>query len=647
MLLLLTGLLAAAALLPLWLESRRDRAPALLTGCAALFVVAICFAASGHPPAAVPPPDRPQQEPHGDYIGSAACRACHADEHASWHGSFHRTMTQVATRTALIPQFDRLELDWFGERIELAWRSSGELWVELPDPSQPGRRLLRPVVQLTGSHHFQVLWYSTGQQRELGMVPLVWRIDVARWMPIGAAFLLPPEFQQPLPHGTWNRNCHMCHATAVEPRLDTGRVQTRAAEFGIGCEACHGPGGPHAAANRSPLRRYALHLGGAADDTIVDPKDLDPQRSSQVCGQCHAVSIERLANFDRWREQGLAYRPGQDLHQSRLVLDPDQADAPELRGRLREDPDFFDHTFWRDGTVRVSGREYNGLLRSPCHVRGSGQRTMTCLSCHDLHRRDDRIPLEQWRDDQLAAGMAHNTACTQCHPELATPDGLVAHTHHAAGSVGSACYNCHMSHTSYGLLKAVRSHTIESPSVQTELATGRPNACNQCHLDRTLAWTNAHLRDKWGIEPAALDADQTAVAASVRWLLSGDAGQRALAAWSLGWEPARTASGTDWMAPYLGQLLADPYYAVRFLAWRSLRSLPAGAPDGYDFLGDRERANQAVGAVQAAWEAGWRQGAATGERSRPELMLQPAGLDWGGFRRLLARRDDRKIFLAE
>ena len=46
-----------------------------------------------------------------------------------------------------------------------------------------------------------------------------------------------------------------------------------------------------------------------------------------------------------------------------------------------------------------------------------------------------------------------------------------------------------MPFTTYGLLKTIRSHQISNPSVQATLETGRPNACNLCHLDKTLEWT--------------------------------------------------------------------------------------------------------------------------------------------------------------
>jgi hypothetical protein len=36
---------------------------------------------------------------------------------------------------------------------------------------------------------------------------------------------------------------------------------------------------------------------------------------------------------------------------------------------------------------------------------------------------------------------------------------VTAHTHHASNSSGNECYNCHMPHTTYGVLSAIRSTT--------------------------------------------------------------------------------------------------------------------------------------------------------------------------------------------
>ena len=145
-----------------------------------------------------------------------------------------------------------------------------------------------------------------------------------------------------------------------------------------------------------------------------------------------------------------------------------------------------------------------------------------------------------------------------------------------------------MPHTTLGLMKAMRSHTIDSPSAATTVETGRPNACNLCHLDKPLAWTAKHLEQWYNIPAPKLSEQEKEVASSIRWILKGDAGQRAIAGWHFGWEPARQASGTQWMAPYLAELLTDTYDVVRFIGYHSLKELPGFSDFSYDFVGSEE-----------------------------------------------------------
>ena len=74
------------------------------------------------------------------------------------------------------------------------------------------------------------------------------------------------------------------------------------------------------------------------------------------------------------------------------------------------------------------------------------------------------------------------------------------------------------------------------------------------------------------------------IAESLEGLLSGNAVERATYAWHYGWKPAQQASQTHWMAPFLAELLNDPYSAVRFIAGRSLESLPGFEKLGYDYV---------------------------------------------------------------
>ena len=640
MLLFLSMLLLACAAYPLWCSSDGVTAKAASVAFFVLVGAGLSLCSMWEGPALEASSNRAIEVPEAGYVGSKSCRSCHPGEHASWHGSFHRTMTQVASRDAFVADFDRLELDWFGKEVLLEWRGD-RLWTVFDRAGKRPARVERPVEQLTGSHHLQVLWYSTGEGRELGPVPMCFKIEERIWLPLTSVFVLPPEFRDPPDPGAWNNSCTMCHTTDARPRVDIGRTDTEVSEFGISCEACHGPGEAHVAANHNPVRRLTQRALGM-DDTITNPATLQPVRSSQVCGHCHSVSILKEQHFDSWRDHGSPFKPGDDLQRSHLVIGVEDREAPELRRELRKNPNFFRSSFWPDGQVRLSGREFSGLRQSPCYTHGDEAKQIDCTSCHSMHVEGGKSS-EAWRDDQLHDGMRGNLGCTQCHEEMSTPEGLQAHTHHAPGSSGSSCYNCHMGHTSVGLMKASRSHEITSPDVGVEVATGRPNACNQCHLDRTLQWTAERLEADWQVAPPSLNAEQREVAASVRWLLSGDAGQRMLAAWSYGWGPAQEASGDDWMAPYLGRLLDDPYYVVRFNAQRSLRSLSGygGVLVNYNFVADAAEQARFVGDVTKLWTSRYSGG------MRPAVLMAARGLSRARFDQLYARRDDRPVYIAE
>ena len=83
--------------------------------------------------------------------------------------------------------------------------------------------------------------------------------------------------------------------------------------------------------------------------------------------------------------------------------------------------------------------------------------------------------------------------------------------------------------------------------------------------------------------------------------LAGDAGQHALIAWHMGWEPARETSGDQWLALYLAQLMTDEYPAVRFMAHRSLTQIGGYADMGYHSeMSDAER-QRVANAIASRW----------------------------------------------
>ncbi len=575
------------------------------------------------------------------YVGSAACQKCHEDQFASWHRTYHRTMTQFATPATVQANFKDQTLTNNGIRFGLSQHGE-ELRVRMERLAAPATSDAAPaaletrVSLVTGSHHMQVFWVPGGDgNTQLGF-PFTWLIPEARWVPRNATFIRPPGFQHQ--SEIWNVTCSRCHSTGIEPRVDTARhlMDSRAAELGISCEACHGPGERHVLARRTAPRDSAKPDGATLRQEIIHPERLDGKHASEVCGFCH--SMKWIDRTEPWRANGFRFRPGDELTATTPLIQPANAHTvPGLKEYLAKNPDVLADFFWSDGMGRVSGREYNGIAQSPCFQGGK----FSCLSCHSLHASEPA--------DLLARDRGDHRACTQCHEQFREPTARQRHTHHLADSTGSDCYNCHLPHTTYGVLSAIRSHQVSSPRVAEHLATGRPNACNLCHLDKPLAWTADHLT-KWYRQPLPeLNETRRTVAEAVRLAFAGDAGQRALIAWHLGWEPARKTAGEQWIPPILGALLDDPYAAVRCVAGRSLQPMPGMIPPGYDFVLEPGERPPAWALVWTAWQQALAAAGPDARRLPAEVLVQPGPeppTD-GLLGELLRARDHRPMRLRE
>ena len=217
----------------------------------------------------------------------------------------------------------------------------------------------------------------------------------------------------------------------------------------------------------------------------------------------------------------------------------------------------FASRFWPDGSPRLTAYEYQGLTRSKCFTAGKPGARITCISCHSMHGGDPR--------GQLTEKMKTNAACTQCHEQFTQPAQLIAHTKHSIESSGSLCYNCHMPKIVYGIMAAHRTHDITNPQPEETVRSGKPNACNQCHLDWSANKALATTQRLWPktaptSEPTDARFDEPE---GQRALFSGDAVMRALAA-------AAMTPATDATTPLLLEAMQDTYPIVRYFAANAL-----------------------------------------------------------------------------
>ncbi len=601
-------------------------------------------------------------------VTSETCAKCHPDHYESWRRTYHRTMTRETTPENVKGDFNHAVHEYQGLRTWLTREGDAFFmetvhpdWAELraragdrTDGLPPPRHVKLKVDRLVGSHWIQECLHRdpTGRYRRL---PVLYHITEKRWVHTNGAFLAPDthDFWDKSRAAVWNDTCLYCHNTgpSKNPAPGPGGVnyRTTVVELGIACEACHGPAADHVRLNHNPARRLALQQSGDADPSIVHPERLSVPRRDEICARCHGATVPKpwawnprtikdpfipgqeltKYNWLFWSEAEQAVRAGhRPPHPS---PSPPGGEGPGVRGR----PEPTDGRFWGDGTPLTTALEYNGMALSPCYQNGKG--TLSCLSCHTMHGDDPNL--------MLKPKMQTNEACYQCHGDYR--NRLTQHTRHGADSPGSLCYNCHMPHQVYSLLTTHRSHRIQIPDVKDSLDTGKPHACNLCHLDKSLGWTRDQLgkwSDRQRVLPRELTADEENVSSAVLLMSQADARTRAIVAGAFSNPDALRASGTDWIGPFLTRLIEDDRYpVVRYLAHRGWSGVHGEAASGpFDYLAlPAKRASQ-LQAIKTRFDA------VPIRKPYPYLPLTPKGLpDEAVLSRLREKRNDPDVTINE
>lgn len=427
-----------------------------------------------------------------DHVGSAACGACHVAEAKAWEDSSHAWAMKAATPGLLAGRFDGVVVPWGEGHSARPIRDGEASLVELrvddtrPDPYPVRyvlgrRRIEQHLVELPGGR--------------LQPLPLGFDLKRAAWFDI---FRSDPR--SPTDWGYWanrgmtaNTHCLSCHTTGFERRYDmvTDAYNSRWAETGVGCEACHGAGGEHVRiqAGRSP---------------VGDRYHAPPKRAvMDVCAPCHALRRE-LTTGARPRDAFL------DFFEP-LLLDGEE--------------------YYPDGQIHRESYEWASFLQSRMAQAG-----VTCTDCHDPH--GGRVKAEG------------NALCLGCHePQL----GTAGHTHHPPESEGARCVACHMPVTVYMERDPRHDHAFSLPDPQLTVDLGVPNACGRCHRAEGPPWAAAQVLGWYGESPARESRRQ--LAAAFARARTGDAtGVRALLPCLRDCEDdVRRASAARLLAPLAGQ----------------------------------------------------------------------------------------------
>jgi formate-dependent nitrite reductase cytochrome c552 subunit len=417
-----------------------------------------------------------------DYVGPDACAECHDNRYRQWRGNLHRSMNQLADADAIVGDFDSAELRYAGGSARFE-NAAGKFTMAITGTDRQTRRFR--VTRTIGSRYLQEyvgLMVEGPEPVGHALYSTEVRLPFGYWLRKDAWFhqqyfdsWYPAEY---LDSGTlaidpfkvdsepWATRCAWCHNTyAFELRAVRASGDQ---PIGTGSEQFF----ELATGALDPAQKRAIK-----EDNLLPVSELVTVGIS--CESCHLGGREHARE-----DKDIRFAPTNE----RLAL---RTDAPSLRGG-RENNLLLNTVCAQCHSTPANRFPNGGAKRNSSEAldmaAGDCMSQIRCVDCHDPHPKG------------LSAGspqqQAHLSACTGCHQILAEPEQALEHSGHGAGD--ATCLDCHMPSIVEGVSGVVRSHRISSPTSTSMLAAAAPNACNLCHIDRSIRWTAAELEKASG-----------------------------------------------------------------------------------------------------------------------------------------------------
>ncbi|WP_084803907.1 multiheme c-type cytochrome [Bradyrhizobium sp. NAS80.1] len=440
---------------------------------------------------------RAQTATSPNYVGSEVCAGCHHAQAAGWQTSQHKHAMQHASTASVLGDFENASFDYYGVHSRF-FTKDNKFFVETDGPD--GTLSIFEVKYTFGVDPLQqyLIEFPDGRIQALSIAWDSRPKDQSgqRW------FHLYPDEQikhDDVLHWTklnqnWNFMCAECHSTGVQKNYDpaSDRFRTTWTEISVGCEACHGKGSRHIDWARSqeswferdkdPRKGLAVLLNERDGVTWQhDPKTGNPQRSItpattrrevETCGLCHA----RRSQFS---EEWVPGEPLSDTHAVSLLA----------RG-----------LYHADGQMRDEVYNYGSFKQSKMFAAG-----VSCSDCHEPHTAKLRV--------------SGDGVCLQCH--ASDKYEVASHTHHDGATPKVTCASCHMPVSTYMVIDKRHDHSLRIPRPDLSVKLGTPNACNDCHTDKSAQWA-ADAVEHWH-GPARKGFQDYAAAFQASWTNRPDA----------------------------------------------------------------------------------------------------------------------------
>jgi Cytochrome c554 and c-prime len=312
------------------------------------------------------------------YVGPSECAACHREKAATQKDTpMARTAIILGAESDILPTHDRMTFrsGSIGYQIGM---SDGKAVYTVTD----GTRSLSARFKWSfGDGHVgqSYLFEQDGKLYE-SRVSYFGSLKGLEFTP-GRKLSDPHDLEEAMARpvdGEEQLRCFSCHTTGstINDKLESTRLTP-----GITCEACHGPGSTHVAAQKMANFQGQGGETGREANLIFDPGELSPVDAVDFCGSCHGT----------WWDVKLG--------------------GIEGIGNIRAQP-------YRLEKSRCWGKK--------------GDARLTCVACHDPHKRLVRDSLSYDRN------------CLSCHLASASSGPTPDHPGPACKVSTKNCASCHM-----------------------------------------------------------------------------------------------------------------------------------------------------------------------------------------------------------
>ncbi|MDE3237286.1 MAG: tetratricopeptide repeat protein [Bacteroidota bacterium] len=377
------------------------------------------------------------------YVGDQQCKSCHAQQYNDWLRSDHFKSIQTATDSSVLGNFNNASFDADGVHSTF-FKKNGKYFINTQ--GEDGKNHDYQVLYTFG--HFPLQQYLIAfPGGRMQATRASWDCKQHKWFHQYAGTKIDSHDWL---HWTgnaqnWNTMCAECHSTNLQKNynIEKDSYDTHFSVLNVSCEACHGPGKKHI----DYINGEDYKKGNKIAHSLLQlPKGVDQLSQINTCAPCHAVQSDIDANA---------------ISSDELLYNH----IPVIPNTER---------FYADGQVKEEDYNYASFLQSKMFRRG-----IKCSNCHNPH-----------------SGKIYftgNQTCLQCHAKtFDSPQ----HHFHATNTEGALCINCHAPGKYYmgNDLRHDHSFRIPRPDLSVQYAT--PNACNNCHKDKSAQWAAAAVV-KW------------------------------------------------------------------------------------------------------------------------------------------------------